>query len=391
MRSPCTYRSPGTCSASGSTASILPRSTSTVRGSLPCWITPATMSPSCPAYSPNVISSSTSRNRCRITCLAVVAAIRPKPAGVSSYSRAVAPSTPVSRAHTVTWPVFLSTSTRAAGLAPSVLWYAINSASSIALMTVSSEMSFSLSRLRSTLRSMSIAASSQIRLVGKLLVRYPVVDSGAGKLVKFRVGQPPELHLDGTRAQIPIAEPVLGTVDVQRDAIGVRREHPALHRPRTRLNPHQPPGRTPPVPRLGERAVHAGRGNLQRVGHVAHHVGRVKGGRHVPADLGRVVQADTVIAVDHHAQQPPPSGHARPHRLQVHPGRRHHGPDQAGQPRFVHRTGDGAVATGHHDLLVCEPSINLGSYIFAGPAYRATEATRRRCLGTANPPQPQQP
>ena len=129
------------------------------------------MSPSCPAYSPNVISSSTSRSRCRITWRAVVAAIRPNPAGVSSYSRAVAPSGfPVSRAQTVTWPVFLSTSTRAAGLAPSVLWYAINSASSIALMTVSSEMSFSLSRLRSTLRSISIAASSKVRFVRMLIV-----------------------------------------------------------------------------------------------------------------------------------------------------------------------------------------------------------------------------
>src|ERR1700742_3703530 len=86
MRSPCRYCSLGTCSAGGSTASSLPRSTSTVLGSLPCWITPATMSPSRPAYSPKVSSSSTSRSCCRITCRAVVAAIRPKPAGVSSYS-----------------------------------------------------------------------------------------------------------------------------------------------------------------------------------------------------------------------------------------------------------------------------------------------------------------
>src|SRR6202046_4166356 len=88
------YRAPGTCSAGGSSASSLPRSTSTVRGSLPCWITPATMSPSRPAYSPKVTSSSTSRSRCKITFRAVVAAIRPNPAGVSSYSRAAAPVGP---------------------------------------------------------------------------------------------------------------------------------------------------------------------------------------------------------------------------------------------------------------------------------------------------------
>src|ERR1700734_931064 len=62
-------------------ASILPRSTSTPRGSLPCWMTPATMSPSRPAYSPKVSSSSTSRRRCRMTWRAGGAAIRPHPAG----------------------------------------------------------------------------------------------------------------------------------------------------------------------------------------------------------------------------------------------------------------------------------------------------------------------
>src|SRR5215467_1368142 len=207
------------------------------------------MSPSCPAYSPNVISSSTSRSRCRITWRAVVAAIRPNPAGVSSYSRAVAPSAPVSRAQTVTWPVFLSTSTRAAGLAPSVLWYAINSASSIALMTVSSEMSFSLSRLRSTLRSMSIAASSKVRFVGKLIIGKLV----AGNLAKLRVGQPPEFHLDSARTQVAVREPAVGTIHVDRDAVVVRGEHPPLYGSlRCRLDPDQPPGGSPPVPRLNQ-------------------------------------------------------------------------------------------------------------------------------------------
>ena len=103
-------------------ASILPRSTSTARGSLPCWMTPATMSPSRPAYSPKVSSSSASRSRCRITWRAVVAAIRPKPSGVSSYSRPAAPSSAGSLAQTVTWPLPRSISTRAVGAAPGVEW-----------------------------------------------------------------------------------------------------------------------------------------------------------------------------------------------------------------------------------------------------------------------------
>src|ERR1700733_2940590 len=256
MRSPCTYRSPGTCSAGGSTASIFPRSTRTVRGSLPCWITPATMSPSCPAYSPNVISSSTSRSRCRITCLAVVAAIRPKPAGVSSYSRPGAPFGPVSLAQTVTWPVFLSTSTRAAGLAPSVLWYAISSASSIALIAVSDEMSFSLSRLRSTLRSMSIAASSKVPGVlseHRVLLRI-------SKVVELGVRNPAELHLDTARAHVDEGEPALAGRQAERDAVGVRREHASLHGTLPgHLHPDQPAPGTPPVPRLGKRPVHSWR------------------------------------------------------------------------------------------------------------------------------------
>ena len=66
-RLPWTYFSPGTCSCGGRTASILPRSTNTRRGSLPCWMIPDTRSPSVPANSPNVTSSSASRSRCRMT------------------------------------------------------------------------------------------------------------------------------------------------------------------------------------------------------------------------------------------------------------------------------------------------------------------------------------
>ena len=57
-----------------------------------------------------------------MTCRAVVAAIRPNPAGVSSYSRTAVASAPVWMAHTVTWPLLRSTSTRADDDAPSDLW-----------------------------------------------------------------------------------------------------------------------------------------------------------------------------------------------------------------------------------------------------------------------------
>src|SRR5919108_2382 len=62
-------------------------------------------------------------------------------------------------------------------------------------------MSFSLSRLRSTLRSMSIAGS-------KLGVRMP------------------ELHLDGAGAQRRVAEPAAVTLDVQRDPVRIGRDDP---------------------------------------------------------------------------------------------------------------------------------------------------------------------
>ena len=74
-----------------------------------------------PAYSPNVSSSSASRSRCRMTWRAVVAAIRPKPAGVSSYSRPGSTGLPRLRRphrHVAAAPVDLDPRTAAA---PSVL------------------------------------------------------------------------------------------------------------------------------------------------------------------------------------------------------------------------------------------------------------------------------
>src|ERR1700722_6045394 len=230
------------------------------------------MSPSCPAYSPNVISSSTSRSRCSMTCLAVVAAIRPKPAGVSSYSLPGAPSGPVSLAQTVTWPFFLSISTRATGLAPSVLWYAISSASSIALIAVSDEMSFSFSRLRSTLRSMSIAASSKVGV----LIRHRVVKLRIAKVVELGVRNPAELHLDAARTQVGMGEPALTGGQVERDAVGVGRQNPSLQGAFPGdLHLDEPAPGSPPVPRLGQRPARAGCRHPKGVGNIAERAVRV--------------------------------------------------------------------------------------------------------------------
>jgi hypothetical protein len=57
-----------------------------------------------------------------ITWRAVAAAIRPNPVGVSSYSRTTLPSASFSAAHTTTWPVLRSSSTRAECSGSSVRW-----------------------------------------------------------------------------------------------------------------------------------------------------------------------------------------------------------------------------------------------------------------------------
>jgi hypothetical protein len=122
---------------------------------------------------------------------------------VSSYSWTVVPSGLGWLAHTVTCPLLRSTSTRADAEVPDDLWYATSKASSMALMARSSEMSLSLSRLRSTLRSMSIASRSKLRL---------------------RV---PEFHLDGSRAKHGVREMAAGTPDVQGHPLRIGRDDPA--------------------------------------------------------------------------------------------------------------------------------------------------------------------
>ena len=101
-------------------ASMLPRSTRTVRESRSCWTTPSRMSPSTPAKWPYFCSSSASRRRWKMTWRAVAAATRPKPSGVWSYSPILLPSSSSSGARTLTLPLVRSTSTRAPSTAPGV-------------------------------------------------------------------------------------------------------------------------------------------------------------------------------------------------------------------------------------------------------------------------------
>src|SRR5271166_5881752 len=140
----------------------------------------------------------------------------------------------------------------------------------MALMAWSSEMSFSLSRLRSTFRSMSIVDRSKLRL---------------------RV---PELHLDGAGAQRVIPEAAPGPLDVQGYPIRVGRDDPAGEGPGNPSGPgipgvgdgdlDQASRRAPPVPGFGQRAVDAGRGDFERIGEVAHHGHRVELGGQLTAD-----------------------------------------------------------------------------------------------------------
>ena len=67
-----------------------------MRGFGPCWMTPATMSPSLPRNSPSTASSAMSRRRWLMTCLAAKAAMRPKSSGVVSSSPMTAPSSSMS-------------------------------------------------------------------------------------------------------------------------------------------------------------------------------------------------------------------------------------------------------------------------------------------------------
>src|SRR5215472_12098082 len=161
----------------------------------------------------------------------------------------------------------------------------------MALIARSIEMSFSLSRPRRTLRSMSILAPP-VPCLG-------AVKHGAG------LAGPVELDLHPPRAEFVVIELDAVTLDVQRHRRVTGLEYPAVYgrRPPRRPRPagigsvrypergaDQPAPGAAPVPRLGERPVHPRGGHLQGVRHLAHDAAGVQANRHLPADLGDLVQ-----------------------------------------------------------------------------------------------------
>src|SRR4051794_19558451 len=245
-------------------------------------MTPEMMSPSLPENSPNLMSSSASRRRCSMICFAVVAAIRPKPSGVSSYSATVRPSSSVSAASTVTWPVLRSSETRAFAWAPGDLWYAVRSACSMASTRISKEISFSRSSDRRMFMSMSMTASGLLPVELDLHLRpgdLVVGDLAPGALVVDHGARVVALH----------------------DAPG----HlcPALQR-----DLDQASDVAPPVPGQHQGAVRARGGHLEGVGVLPHDVGVVED----PGDLlghdRDVVQRHAAVLVDRDPQQTPTTG-----------------------------------------------------------------------------------
>ena len=103
----------------------------------------------------------------------------------------------------------------------------------------------------------------------------------------------------------------------------------------------QPALRPAPVPRLGERPVHARGRNFQGVGDLAHGAAAIQAHRHFAADLGDRVQAHPAIGVHYQLEQPAPPGRADPDRLQVQV-LRSHGPRRNIVPIVGRPRGSGA-------------------------------------------------
>ena len=246
-------------------------------------------------------------------CFAVVAAIRPKPAGVSSYSspRRCRPRRPRAPAR-VTCPFLRSSSTRAVSCAPGVLWYAVSSACSIASTSTSKEISFSRSSILRMLRSMSIRRPRSCRRLrlNSICTRALATSAYAGPAGG-------SVDVEGHRGLV-----TGGDAAGQRLALDGR-------------DLDQPVGVAAPVARQRQRAVDPSGGHLEGVGHLAHHVGVVEHLGDRPRRVGDVVEGDPAVLVDGDPRAPVacrPASRPRPRRR---------GPCSAGVRRVPPRSGPG--------------------------------------------------
>src|SRR6266498_2087930 len=264
MRSLCWLCSLGTCSAWGSSASTLPRSTVTWRGSRCCTI-PVTMSPLRPSYSPKVTSRSASRSRC-------------------SFSSS-------SWAYTVTSPLSRSTTTRASSGAFGRRLYAAPSALSSAVITVSSEMPFSRSRKRSSSIGMFTSPSSR-QGCGKW--------GGSSDWLSPRQHHPSSHHV-GQR------HPDLAAAHLERHQLVVRGHHGA---PKLRPRPlarglaedlHLVAALAAEIPSRSQRTVEPRGGHLEDVA-ARQRIGLVELERELLGHPLHDVGVDSVVRIQHHPE-----------------------------------------------------------------------------------------
>src|SRR2546423_1377019 len=148
-----------------------------------------------------------------------------------------------------------------------------------------------------------------------------------------------ELHLYPAGPQVGVAQLVPRAVHIQDDALVVRLDQPAGELPLPRGHRDQPADVAPPVARLGQRPVDAGRTDLEDVLPLAELaaglLGRVQRGGDLPGQVGDRVQAHPVVAVHHDPQYVPATGPRHGQLLQVVPGGLDDWRDHLAQPALV--------------------------------------------------------
>ena len=203
--------------------------------------------------------------------------------------------------------------------------------------------------------STSSAVSGVVAVVGALV--HQVLVAVAGRSVELHLHPalaelgPGQRAGAGGLADLALLGPAL--LDREHHAVGVvDRDHPAQHLGAADGGGDQPADVAPPVPGQGQRAVHAGAGDLQDVGRAAQVV--VLGVEDVgqrPADLGDVVQAHPAVPVHDHPHHRAVAGSPDVEVLEVVARCGDHRGEPAGQPLGGDGTGTGTGRRGHRGLL----------------------------------------